>query len=944
MKGLRSGTRAVLAAVVVLLLAAGSFGGLAGTPARAAGTNITLSHYVQTPGNSVTVHGQNFHAGDKATISVVYATQAANSTKTVQVTSATVNRNGTFAVDVAIPQGTNPGFYGVVATDQHGDVSVRALDVPVQLTVQAGKSLPAAFTVPGQMVMVSGTGFTAGEHVTISAQFPLFNNNSEKVTKTPTADVNGAFNTVTFQVPWQARDGQVMLSVVGDKSGKTGAVNAALHVVHRPLVFELTPNPTAGSSVMYQALGFVPNAHITVHTTIARTDAGNVTLQKNLQANNHGSARFSISMPKDIKTATYVAQLLGSIGHFKAATAYHVTAAPAAATATATAKPAKPTATAKATATSAPKATATPKPVKASITVGPKAVIPGASAQVIGSGFPANSQVSISVAISRNGAQAQNVTSSVKADAKGNFMATLHTPGDAAAGGFTVTAQAGGRQASGTLHIAYLKTALVSLPARAIPGTQITVTGFGYAAQSTVTITLAGQKLGTVNTDASGNFKQTITVPGSLSTGWHAIVGQDASGRKASFNLQVFRTIATHFYFASLFTGPGYQEQLLFTNATATKAQVHITYQHANGAPTHKTISIPAHSRVTHNVNADLGGNVTAAASLATDVPIAAERLVMHNSDGSLDPGASSPSKIWYFSNGNTSHQYHEQIAVQNPTNSWAQVTLQVQPTHSRTYELHGTMHPQSRMTWNLNKSSHDAVGVIVTANQPVVANRTILIHNGITSKTGVTSPSNHWYFAAGPNIGNTRNWIGVINTTNQSSHMVLTAYTPQGAQILRISKWLRPYDRQGLLMNKLANMTDVAVVLSTSKPSISEQSTFVNGNHNAHSDTFGVTTPSKQGEFAAATTWQGQDNYLGLFNPNAAAIPIVVQYLDAHGHTMQQTYIVAPFAHAYVDIGKSRPNSQLGLLAVSSYPFVALDRQESTNGMLGMTSLGTQS
>jgi hypothetical protein len=117
-----------------------------------------------------------------------------------------------------------------------------------------------------------------------------------------------------------------------------------------------------------------------------------------------------------------------------------------------------------------------------------------------------------------------------------------------------------------------------------------------------------------------------------------------------------------------------------------------------------------------------------------------------------------------------------------------------------------------------------------------------------------------------------------------------------------------------------------------------------VSGNHNAHTDTFGVTSPQKSAEFAEATTWPHQDNLLGLFNPNAVAIPIVVQFLNAHGGTTQQTYIVAPFAHAYVDVGKVAPNSQLGLLAVSSYPFVALDRQEVGDGAGAMITLGTQS
>lgn len=281
---------------------------------------------------------------------------------------------------------------------------------------------------------------------------------------------------------------------------------------------------------------------------------------------------------------------------------------------------------------------------------------------------------------------------------------------------------------------------------------------------------------------------------------------------------------------------------------------------------------------------------------------------------------------------------------MQNPTNAWARVTLQVQPTHSKTYFLHGTMRPQSRMSWNLNKTSHDAIGVVVTANHPVVANRTTFIHNGITSKTGVKAAHTHWYFAAGPDRSSMRHWIGVINTANQSSYMVLRAYSPQGAQVLTVKKWLRPFDRQGYLMNRLAGETEVAVTVSTSRPSIAEQSTFVTGGHDAHTDTFGVTSPQKTAEFATATTWSHQNNRLALFNPNAAAVPVVVQFLTTHGKTSQKNYIVAPYAHAYIDIGGEVPNSQIGLLAVSGYTIVALDRQLVNDGAGAMITLGTQS
>jgi len=270
-------------------------------------------------------------------------------------------------------------------------------------------------------------------------------------------------------------------------------------------------------------------------------------------------------------------------------------------------------------------------------------------------------------------------------------------------------------------------------------------------------------------------------------------------------------------------------------------------------------------------VNSDLGSHVSAAAVIATDVPISAERMVLHGTDGAIDPGATSPSKIWYFSNGNTTHGYREFIAIQNPTNAQVQVVVHFQPTHSRPLTTTRTMRPQSRTTVKVSSYVHDAVGVVVTANGPVVANRTIYIHHGITSKTGVTGPQTHWYFASGPKRGNTRHWIGVINTSGQQSHIVLHAYGPAGAELGTVNKWIRGYAREGYLMNQVASQADVAVIVTTSQPSISEQSSFVGGNHDAHTDSFGVPTPLKSWQFAEATTWAGQDNILDVFNPNLA-------------------------------------------------------------------------
>jgi len=131
-----------------------------------------------------------------------------------------------------------------------------------------------------------------------------------------------------------------------------------------------------------------------------------------------------------------------------------------------------------------------------------------------------------------------------------------------------------------------------------------------------------------------------------------------------------------------------------------------------------------AHAGYTRDVNADLGNHVSAAASVASDVPIAASRVNYQGTDGAVSPGSPSPSTLWYFANGNTSHGYSEYLAIQNPNPGPVQVRVQLLPTHRRAFTVVRTMAATSRITLKLNHFVTDAVGVIVRSNGPVVVNR----------------------------------------------------------------------------------------------------------------------------------------------------------------------------------------------------------------------------
>jgi hypothetical protein len=76
-----------------------------------------------------------------------------------------------------------------------------------------------------------------------------------------------------------------------------------------------------------------------------------------------------------------------------------------------------------------------------------------------------------------------------------------------------------------------------------VPGKTMTVSGSGYAPNSTITLAIYStpQVLTIVVTDASGNFTATVTVPAGLAAGNHTLVasGVDSSGNVRYVNLAV---------------------------------------------------------------------------------------------------------------------------------------------------------------------------------------------------------------------------------------------------------------------------------------------------------------------------------------------------------------------------------------------------------------------
>lgn len=882
------------------LLATGSISGNRATGmVRVPGTaTISVLQVRRAPGETITVMGRGFSPNVAITLTTIFPLYGGGSRQVVGTVR--TNSDGTFAGTFTVPERAAPGRVRIEATGPalRAQAAIQVTRLPVQLKVSPANA------APGSSLNVHGVGYPANDTVTVQLRLNIAGGGTKTLTAPTHTGARGGFST-RLVVPGNAVVGSYTVTAKSLRSGRVGLARISLSV-HAAIA--VAPGGTLpGRAVRITGMGFARNASIAVSASFPLYGGGSRTVTQGARTSATGTLDLTLAVPADAAAGTVTVVATGP--NVKTSAALRV------------------------------------RRIEATIAVTPASVLPGGTITVQGAHYPTNDTVQISATIGTLGGGRQTLTATARTDSGGRFSAALHVPANATGGGYTVVARSGasGRAPSARLTVATLASSIVVSPAVAVPGNTVTVNGFGYAAGATVALTLDGSALKSVTAGSNGRFSTQIVIPTATAAGTSTVTASSGAGRTATASLTVNRQVATRIYFASLYTGRGYHEYLALLNPTATRAAVTITYQRKDGTTRTKVVQVNGHSRLTEDVNADLGARVSAAAAVAADVPIVAERFVTHYGSLTGGAGVTSPARTWYFANGNTSGRYREYIAIQNPNAASTRVAIRLLPTHHRAMTVYRTLRPTSRTTIKVNAYVRDAVGVRVSADAPVVANRTVYIRQGMMSKPGVSAPERSWYFAAGPLTASARNWIGAINPSGAWNTVTLRAFDRYGRRVALVHSRLRPGARVGYLMNRIARRSDVSVVLSAARPIVAEQMTYRGRYHVASTDTFGATTPGTSWAFAAVTTLNSTvaRDVLDVFNPSGSPAPVVVQFMNAFGATVQRTYVVGPMARRTIYVGSVVPNAQLGLVVTSTTPLVVMNRQTVNGGRGAMTGHG---
>ena len=358
-----------------------------------------------------------------------------------------------------------------------------------------------------------------------------------------------------------------------------------------------------------------------------------------------------------------------------------------------------------------------------------------------------------------------------------------------------------------------------------------------------------------VNTDVGFNKEVSIKVEASLpiiaerpmyfnyQNKWEG--GHNAMGATSTSN---------SWYFAEGYTGDGFEQWLTLQNPNPTNAAVTVAYYFRGGGTTLiKNKTIPANSRETIDVKADVGANQEVSIEIWSAQRIVAERPTYFNYQGKWEGGhaamgATQAHTDWHFSEGYTGSGFEEWLSLQNPAPFAATATV--------TYSFKGGGAPLIK-TVNIAANSRETVDV----NADVGANKEVSIHvscpSGLVAERpmyfnyqskwegghntfGVPVPLNQWYFAEGYTGNGFDEWLTLQNPNGATANATVT-YTFRGGGAPVVNNLtISANSRETISVNSDVGFNkEVSVKIDSDQPIIAERPIYFNyldkweGGHN---------------------------------------------------------------------------------------------------------------
>lgn len=205
-----------------------------------------------------------------------------------------------------------------------------------------------------------------------------------------------------------------------------------------------------------------------------------------------------------------------------------------------------------------------------------------------------------------------------------------------------------------------------------------------------------------------------------------------------------------------------YEQWLCLQNPNGEEAHAHVYFMLDGGGEIAREYTVPPTSRLTVDVNLEVGPDRDVSTRVESDRPLVAERPLYFLFRGALEGGhdvvgALEPSTTWHFAEGCTRDGFHTWLCLGNPQQEQVEATVDYFLGSGRNEVRTISLPSLSRSTVdvNLDVGPGEDVSMRVTAGAPIVAERpTYFNYHGMWpgghDVVGSTATGTTWHFAEG--------------------------------------------------------------------------------------------------------------------------------------------------------------------------------------------------
>ncbi|HEY8282848.1 MAG TPA: DUF5719 family protein [Chloroflexota bacterium] len=285
-------------------------------------------------------------------------------------------------------------------------------------------------------------------------------------------------------------------------------------------------------------------------------------------------------------------------------------------------------------------------------------------------------------------------------------------------------------------------------------------------------------------------------------------------------------------------------------------------------------------------------------------------------------------SSRWYFPHGDTTGDHETSISMLNPSDAPATVKMtflyQTGPEHMYTQIV--PAHHEVSVGLRLVAGVGRQVSTILESDRSISASSTISYGAADTSTAlGAAGPATTWYLAEGYTNGSFSEYLHIMNPNNAFA-TIDVRFLPFNNRPAKETRFvMQPDSNIQINAGQYMPGLSISAIVTADHPVVVERSMrFGLGGRGAH-DKIGVTSASTIWQFAHGESAANRQTFFTILNPNQAApAAVTATFYDHAGRPVgSSTVIVDPLHRGNIKLNDVLPSAQVATVLTSNVPVV---------------------